>query len=509
MTKKINTKFIMLIFIFLTWVSMWISINALPYEIKDITKSFVQFLNASRSIGAILFSLISLTLLFFLIIFKKIKKFSLILILFSLYFIFQLIGLITNDTRVTDIHSTYLLLYALSTISIFIIIDNQKNYRILPYFFYFALTILAIAYLIILSRSTNDFLSIHGVNLYYLISNDETMFHQATPKISGLTRAFAIISLSLLVIFAYDKKIKVLSPIIFSLVIFLSMFLWISQSRGSLICYYSTLIFFIVFLNSLSQFKKFLIIISVTFFSIVISNEMTKIIEKNLLSLELDKDKIIQLQEKKEYGNITHVDSIKLDLIKKKLSKEKTKEINNTTKEENYLSKEENDLTQKPRFFEKRSGSYTSGRVALWKNALNRYEKNHLFGYGPQADRIILFDPGDFDSGNNVSNTMIYALLSGGYFSLLSIILIYVYTAYMILKFFLVNKIFYNKFKINKENIFVVASIVYTTFFMIRSLFENSFGVFSIDFLIVVLSLFVIENTTSKKVNFRLLKTYF
>ena len=130
----------------------------------------------------------------------------------------------------------------------------------------------------------------------------------------------------------------------------------------------------------------------------------------------------------------------------------------------------------------------------MWKNALERYEKNRFFGYGPQADRIILFDPGDFDSGNNVSNAMIYALLSGGYFSFLIIILIYFYTAYMILKFFLINKIFYNKLKLNKENIFVVASLVYAVFFMVRSLFENSFGVFSIDFLIVILSLFIVEN---------------
>ena len=77
--------------------------------------------------------------------------------------------------------------------------------------------------------------------------------------------------------------------------------------------------------------------------------------------------------------------------------------------------------------FEKIAGSYTSGRFALWKNALERYEKNRFFGYGPQADRIMLFDPTDFDSGNNVSNTMIYGLLSGGYFSLTILILIYIY----------------------------------------------------------------------------------
>jgi hypothetical protein len=491
MTKKINIKFIMLTFVFLAWASMWVSINALPYEIKDMTKSFVQFLNASRSIGAILFSLISLTLLFFFTVFNKIKKFSFILILFSLYFIFQLIGLINNDTRITDIHSAYLLLYALSTISILMIIDNQKYYKILPYFFYFALTILTIAYLMILSQSADNFLSIIAGNLYNLLHPDELLFYQAPPRVSGITRSFSIISLSLMVIFAYKKRTKVFSWLIFFLIVLFSMFIWVSQSRGTLICYYSTFIFFIVFLNDFSQFKKFLIIISVTFFSISISNEITKIIENNLLSMEFDKDQIIQLQNNKTNKSLSHIDSIKLNILEKKISK--------IIKEKKNLPEEENYLTQKPRFFEKRSGSYTSGRITLWKNALERYEKNKFFGYGPQADRIILFDPGDFDSGNNVSNTMIYALLSGGYFSLLCIILIYVYTAYMILKFFLINKIFYNKLKLDKENIFVVASITYSVFFMIRSLFENSFGVFSIDFLIVILSLFMIEKFELKK----------
>ena len=503
MIKKIDKQFLLLTFVFFSWVTMWVSINALPYEIKDMTKSFIHFLNASRSISAILFSLISLTLLIFLIIFKKVKKFSIILVLFTLYFIFQFIGLITNDTRIADIHSAYLLLYALSSISILMIIDSQNLYKILPYFFYFALSILTIAYLIILIQSTDNFISIIAGNLYNLLHPDELIFHQAPPRISGLTRSFSIISLSLLIILAYKKRTKILSPTIFSLIMFLSMFIWIGQSRGTLICYYTTFIFFIVFLNNLDQFKKFLIIISITFFSIVISNEIIKIIEKNLLlTLDLDKNKISEMEIKKKNQTITHSEQIRLELLKK------SNEILNN-KDSSYVSDYINKKPKSARIFNKRSGSYTSGRITLWKNALERYEKNRFFGYGPQADRIILFDPGDFDSGNNVSNAMIYALLSGGYFSLVILILIYFYAAYMVLKFFLVNKIFFNKFEINKKNIFVVASLVYTVFFMIRSLFENSFGVFSIDFLMVILSLFIIENKISKKtINFKFLKSY-
>ena len=505
MSQKINKQFLLLTFVFISWVTMWFSINAIPYEIKDMNNNIVNFLNGSRSIGAILISITSLVLLIFLIILKKIKKFSIILILFTLYFIFQFIGLLANDTRVTDIHSAYLILYAMSIISILAIIDIEKLHKIIPYFFYIALSILTIAYLIILSQSTDNFISIIAGNLYNLFHPDEMIFDQAPPRISGLTRSFAIISLSLLVIFTYNKKIKILSPIIFSLVIFLSMFIWIAQSRGTLICYYSTAIFFIIFLNDLNKFKKFLIIVSITFISIIVGHEITKVIEKNLfifLEERLNEDQFQELINLDNKKKIKHSDKIKLEILKKKkiyIKKKTNENFNNNT----YL-----ELKKTSRFFEKRAGSYTSGRITLWTNALDRYEKNKLFGYGPQADRIILLDPSDFDSGNNVSNAMIYALLSGGYFSLIILILIYFYAAYMFLKFFLVNKIFLNQLEINKENIFVVISLVYTVFFIIRSLFENSFGVFSIDFLILILSLFVIENQISKKLYLKSLRTY-
>ena len=57
----------------------------------------------------------------------------------------------------------------------------------------------------------------------------------------------------------------------------------------------------------------------------------------------------------------------------------------------------------------------TSGRTELWKKSFQKFNKNKIFGYGPQADRFLLNDDAN-KYGNNVSNTIIYALLSGGYF---------------------------------------------------------------------------------------------
>ena len=448
MIKKLDKQILLLTFVFLSWIIMWVSINAIPHEIKDMSKSFIHFLNGFRSIGAILFSVSSLVLLFFLIILKKIKKLSIILSLFALYFVFQFIGLVFNETRVIDMSSSYLVLYAIGTISILMIIDSQKLHKILPYFFYFAISILTVVYLIILTQSTDSFTILFRGNFYRLLPDDEMIFNQVAPRVTGLTRSFGIISLSLLIMLAYKNKINLLSLIIFSIIIFLSIIIWLAQSRGAILCYYMTSIFFIIFLNNLDQYKKFLLIISITFFSIVACNTIINIAKSNLLEI---------------------ADSIE------------AKKLNES------ISKNENML---PRIFEIEAG--TSGRVSLWKKALVRFEKKRIFGYGPQGDRVLIDQSNYY--GNNVSNTIIYALLSGGYFSLIILILIYIYSAYIVLNYFWVNKIFFNKFSIKKENIFVVTSISYTVFFMIRSLFENSFGVFSIDFLLIILSLFIIEN---------------
>ena len=127
------------------------------------------------------------------------------------------------------------------------------------------------------------------------------------------------------------------------------------------------------------------------------------------------------------------------------------------------------------------------------KNQLKNLRKIKNFGYGPQADRYLLNDHRN-KYGNNVSNTILYALLSGGYFSLVVMITIFSYTLYLAYKFVINNKILIKKVTISKKNIFIILALTYVIFFGIRSFFENSFGLFSIDYMLVVLSLFTLES---------------
>ena len=56
MIKHLDKQFPLLTFVFLSWVTMWVSINAIPYEIEYMTDSFINF----RGADVILIWLISI-----------------------------------------------------------------------------------------------------------------------------------------------------------------------------------------------------------------------------------------------------------------------------------------------------------------------------------------------------------------------------------------------------------------------------------------------------------------
>jgi O-antigen ligase len=161
----------------------------------------------------------------------------------------------------------------------------------------------------------------------------------------------------------------------------------------------------------------------------------------------------------------------------------------NTYINENILSNKDIEINN--RLFIKN----TSGRIEAWNYSLKNYNYKKIFGYGPQGDRFFLKDfkiiTINQGYGDNSSNIFIYTLLSGGIVSTLLLILFF----YEILKIFIKNKklLFFNK-----NSIYLNFSILCIVFFSIRSLFENSFGLFSVDFLIMCLSVFFITNYTKK-----------
>jgi O-antigen ligase len=137
----------------------------------------------------------------------------------------------------------------------------------------------------------------------------------------------------------------------------------------------------------------------------------------------------------------------------------------------------------------------TSGRVNIWITVINKYDKNKIFGYGPQADRFLLLNLFDKQGwGTNASNALIYSFACGGYIALLIFIIINFKILYNLYICFFKKKIFGNN-----QFTYIKLATAYILFFWIRSVIENSFAVFSIDFLLFSCSYLAIENFLKKK----------
>jgi O-antigen ligase len=136
----------------------------------------------------------------------------------------------------------------------------------------------------------------------------------------------------------------------------------------------------------------------------------------------------------------------------------------------------------------------TSGRISLWKKAIKVYDTKEIFGYGPQADRILLNNTEVSKYyGNNVSNAIVYSFLCGGYLSIILFILLYLKIIYLFSKI-----IKYKEKILAQENIALKISLSYLIFFVIRSFVENSFAVFGVDFLLTLVSLVISEESVRK-----------
>jgi O-antigen ligase len=282
---------------------------------------------------------------------------------------------------------------------------------------------------------------------YYDINLDKNFFlENVVPRSTGISRTFGLINISIFVYLFFVKKNN--NYLLYFVSIIYTSLIWLLQSRGSIVIFFTTTILIIFLAKKIYLKKKIFMILYLLFLPIILS-ETILLLGKNF----------------KNSNSISSLD----------------KNFNLTLG--NYLRKE---LINNRVF----SDQSSSGRIEIWNEALKLFEKNKVFGYGPQGDRFILKKSGVEDKFyNNSSNALIYSLLSGGYFGILVMFLIYlniIFKIYICLK----------KLKIfdNYNQITLKLSVCYIIFFLIRSLFENSFSLFSVDFMIFILSGTYIEN---------------
>jgi O-antigen ligase len=448
-------------YIFTFWFLLWAAINTLPEEINGIGVSFIKSINALRILLPVIISILSFFFLvkinfLYLINIRNFKFHKIILnsnFLFLTYFFIQVLGIYNNNFSIYNFDSLFLIYLGTGTISIFLLINYYNLEKVLKYLMFFTIFIIVLLtiYISVISFKKSGLTDL--TYIYGLILADTLFLNQEMPRITGLSRLWAVVSLFALIIF-YNTNNKYIKYFIFIFIILLTTIIWAAQSRGTLICYF-LLIIFITLFNIKKVVKKILYIITFIFAPIII---YTLIISTFVIS---DKNSI-------NFNNSSNVNI-----------------FNNSSNVNIYK-----DVIYKSRVIDNKT---SSGRLEIWSDILNKFDKTRFFGYGPQADRNLVGRELTKKFSNNASNLYIYAFACGGYIAVIIFLIINI----QIIKN-LYQVVFERKLFLSKNNFEVKYSAALLLFFLTRGLIENSYSLFSIDFLLVIISMSIIKNYLKK-----------
>jgi len=451
--KYSKIKLFLYLYIIIFWSFLWSSINTLPEEINNFGDSFLRSINALRIIIPVTLSVI--TFIFIIINFfylKNVKKYEFkkifqnIYFLFLIYFILQIVGIYKNKFNLYNFDSLFLIYLGVGAISVFLIIKNFQLEKMLKNLFYLTISIIIavtiyITFVSFKLTGLKEFTYIYGINWA-----EAKFLHQEIPRITGLSRLWAIISLFIIMFFYYCSKNNFAKYLSYLLIIFLGLFIWAAQSRGTLLCYFLSIIFITLLNRKISAIRKICFLFIFIILPVLI------------------------------YQTYIYYSSSSIYSSSSKIISDK-----------NYL-----DTFAKSRIINNKT---TSGRIELWSEVLNKYEKKRFFGYGPQADRNLIGRELERKYSNNVSNAYLYAFACGGYLTIIIFIMINIQIIISLYKAIFIKGLFLNKHNI--ETKFCATLLFY---FLMRSFIENSYALFSIDFLLVIISISIVKKFVNKKI---------
>lgn len=436
------------------------SINVSPYEICQVKNLYLNLnicqiekeLNLSSNFLNSLRVLFFLTSAFFILLklifnFKKVhlnNNRNIILLLLITNFLVQIfstflnyeINYIINEPKL--FHGIYLNFSAIILCIFFLIIDNEKLFFQTLIIFALALFSFYIPFSIIIFF---DWLTSERQAMYYssYIQHGSLFLDNPVPRSTGIARIVLIFFIASLTLKIYYPK-----NIFNTLLIFFFSFLIISfQSRFSVFMM-PIIIFLFEFLkgfNFKNLTKNIFIFLLIPF---LLSNtvNLTKFYFKS--DGNSKKEKIIEAKERTNEGSRFFYGIVNTE-----------------------ASFKSND----------RAEVFTSGRATIWKEAIKKLNSKYFFtGYGAHSDRLLLNDGKYKNFGNNISNTYLYAIFSGGILSIFLIVTFNVFVLIAIFKNFISNRF-----------LSILFTLIIFTFFT-RGLLEISYGFFGIDLLIILFS---------------------
>ena len=225
--RKIVFKIFIILGFLISWSSLATNISDITTIVSTNKISLTLLVNFLRSIAVVIYFL---SILFFYILFyKKINfeiKNKIFYLLFFLYFLLQIPGLLLTDNSLNNIY------YIISSLNIILILNlaldffDKSEIKLFSYISFFFLFSIFFVFFI---KDLHTFLFYKG-SFYSNFSDTAFVLNKLSPRSSGMSRT-AILLLLFFTMFAYNLKKKYFRYII---ILFFSTIVFLYQSRTSL-----------------------------------------------------------------------------------------------------------------------------------------------------------------------------------------------------------------------------------------------------------------------------------
>lgn len=407
MFKKQNSelKSFRYLFIFIIWVSFFLSINLNPSEFSEFT-----YIKKIRILSPLI-----LTIFFIIYYFNSSKiNFSFdYLIFYTLFISYILFNLINSDNSIFNIFWPIYM-------ALLLIFISYLNYSEKIYILKITIIMIFFIFIIFFSLALVDMFYSQNYHFYGVMGNNSSYFgFQNPPRSSGLSRLALIIFIALTLYFLTKNRNSKKNYFLFFLVTFFGLSVLIFQSRTT-----STIFIIINLLFVIFYYQKYLknkTIILFTFFFPIILNFVY--FDQIIQHKQLRYMDILESEEE----NIIIVDKFDTQILKSSI-------------------------------FRGPQDNFSSGRFNDWKKSIEIIRRNILIGYGAQADRLYI--------KQSIHNASLYAYLSGGLVGFTCLILIYLKTFFFLIKFLIQKKLssFYASFCIFVIITLNLRSILETSF---------------------------------------------
>jgi hypothetical protein len=318
------------------------------------------------------------------------------------------------------------------------ILDNKLN--LLKLFLIFSLILIFFVFFFYLFKIFYEMYSFGRLINFYSIWGlyDDTLKYDLSepPRSSGLSRMAMLISISCTLFLLVRRKTSFSSKLIIIIII---------SSTFGLLFHSRTMTFIYFFLN----------------ISIAVILMLKKKLKKKIFLF------IILLP-------LFFANSYNL-LISYKES------LNQNLEEKNLIFKSfENTILRKSE-----ENNFSSHRFENWSKIITASKENYFMGFGFQADRLLI--------DQSVHNVYLYSLICGGFLSMLLITVISfrgAWTSFLILyKYTFLNKKY--------DAVDLISTFTIITL-LLRGLLETSYAVYSIDYLLFIISFFINEQNYKK-----------